>query len=844
MTSFLSDNYLPEIMTYARQAQSAWLWINDTAVDQILSAVLDGILPFCSDLSRSSAEETRMGIFEDKLVYLNRTLNDIREQYLPCHTQESLHLARIDTRIEHQPIGIIAGITDIFHPAASVIYSCLTAIRTRNPIILSFHPSAYGCSYAAATAVRDLAVSAGAPDNCIQWLDESNPEIADNLLRHHDIAAVIASGHHDTIRQYLSIYRGPCAVTYPSAAFCYIHQSADIHYTVRQLLLSRTFDNSLSNCSEQIICIDRAIYTAFKDILQSEGCYMASSDEITRMTAVLVDMSNNTANPAVIGQTPQTIAALADITIPEDTRLIAMEMDLDQAGHPLLVPFLCPAVVLVPVGQTEQAIEKIKQLSTISPDFSTDLLMENIPALPKAHSLAVYCENMDLIRFAAHALPEFSLIENAPAAGQSLTSQFISRYGGHLNAGAMEQLLSFCRYRHELPDIPHTFRFPAALHFQKGALQYLNFADYQTQIVFLYHDSESSQTAVTPAVHRIQNRYPALKYHHLKILKDTPGSRLSDYLLPQLTAASPDCLIAIGNNQIMNIAKMLISNYRALLPDHSVNLILIPSIEGCHTAILPFYDYYDASSDNLIERFIPNEPFTVIADTNLHPTPETETFIPACLAAMADAFDACLSNRSDDLTDALSMQAISLFLKWLPEIFHNESKASACLEHLQNACLLSGQAAAHTGIGLSRIMAGRLYCDFHISPITLQALLLPHILRYNGEAHPAKHGWHRPASGYSISGKLQHLCIAAGQIDLASPITSPASALSEIIRNFLHSAGIPLTIKDCGIREKDYMMRTDTMARKTFEQLSTSHADENPRYPLIKELTQLYKQLY
>lgn len=845
MTNYLSENYLPEMMTYAKQAQSAYLWMDPSSIDHVIAAVLDGLPQFGSDLARSAVEGTRMGIYEDKLIFLNRTISDIRRQYLPFQPQHNVHFSGLNSRIQRQPAGIVAGITDNLHPAAEVLFACITAIRTRNPIILSFHPSACCCSSTAAAAIRDLAVGAGAPDNCIQWLEDNTQDSLEQLLRHPDIAAMTASGNPSSVRQYLSAFRKSGAFAFPSNAFCYIHQSADMQKAARQVILSRTFDNGLINCTEQIICIDQPVYTEFRDVLQNEGCYLASPEETTRLTAVLADLSSDTVNPAVMGQTPQTVASMADITIPEDTRLIAMEMDMEHPGHPLLIPFLCPAIVLMPVGQNDQAAEKIRQLSTPDRDFSADALLQELPELPPAHSLVIHAEDKNVISSMSSALPDFTFIENAPAAAQSLTGQYMNQYGSRMDADAMEQLLSHCRSCSEMPDIPRTFRLPSILHFQKGALSNLQFADDQTQIALLYTDSGALPSGAPLIAAQIQRKYPTLKYHPVHVPKDIPAKRASDYLLPRITGTSPDCLIAIGDARIMDIAKMLLSDYNAQSPSVSIRLILIPSIDGCHTAMLPFYGYYIQTDDILDYKNAPIDALTVIADSSLYTPYDENKPAAACLAAMADAFDALLSNYGDDLTDALALQAICLFLTWLPELFTEKNRYVICLEHLQNACLLSGMAAAHTGTGLSKIMAGRLHCDFRIPINTLQAILLPHLIPYNGDPHPAKYSWDTPAAGYTVSVKLRRLYNAAG-FTAASPDTSPdiAAALSEKIRDILRLSGMPLNIKTCGIREKDYMLRIDTMARKTFEQLSTTCAKANPRYPLIKELAQLYKQIY
>ena len=884
MTDFLYDTALTEQLTYARQARSAWLWTDDAARKRILLNVLDNLRPSCSVLARACADETRCGIFEDKLLLLDRLLTDLRIDCLPPSVNSRECLSWADTRTENQPSGTLAAVISALHPAAEVLFACAIALRTGNPIIFSFHPDAFQVSLQTAVLIRDAAVRAGAPDNCIQWLENSDDNFIQKMNDCPDISGLILSGLSSDIQKYFSAFSKACILAFPQAAFCYVHHSASPKQTARKIVLSKTVDNGLNYNSEQIICADHDILLPLKNALHQEGCYFASPEEIIRLTAVLADLSTDNVNPSVIGQSPQTLAALADITIPEDTRLIVLEIEPDTASHPLLLPLLCPVLILMSVDDNEQAAEKIRLLSTKSDDFSTESLFADTRRIPSPHSLVIHTGDTRAASVLTHALPGFSLIENAPAASHSITRHYVDAFGSALTPAAILQIFSARCCHSTITEKARHFSSSAEIFYEKNALDQLVLQDNETHILFL-QNSRFSDAEVQTVIQKIRQKYPFIQYTQQRLAENP--SEIQDFqcqfsLFSELPTPSPDCLIVIGDASAVNIAKMIMHRYQMLAAQTLTSsnftaqnssmprLIVITADTGCHEALLPFCTHYDSRTNQLIDTNCQLPPFTLIADAGFSFSRSRKTWFSACMAAMADAFDALLSTKGDDLSDAPALRAIQLFLTWLPELLcenlyeasdlcktpvlcknpvsdriseskQQKNRPDACLEHLQNACILSGMACSHTGPGLSRILAQQLCCEFRISMSILQSILMPHLLLYYGDAHPFRKSWTCSASAYSADEHLKMLIPANPAIDTDC---SPAAILAGKLDALLDDARLPANIKSCNIREKDYLQRIDDLALRSFEQLSTNCADAGPRYPLVKELVQILRDIY
>lgn len=851
MTDYLYPDILNEQLTYARQARAAWLWTNASERSRIFLQVLDTLQPLCASLAHDSVQETGCGIFEDRLLIITRLLRDLRSCCLQTEAPPSERLSCTDTYTQNQPCGTLLGMPSSIHPVTETLFAAAIAIQTGSPLILSFSDSSFQISARTASLVRDAAITAGAPDNCIQWLEFSDDSLIEKCNYCPYISGLILSGLSANIRKIFSAFSKECILAFPQSAFCYIHHSADPTLAAGQIALSKTFDNGICFNGEQTICADTEILPLLKDALRRVGGYFASPEEIVRLTAVLADLSDNTVNPAVIGQSAQKLANLSGIAIPEAARLIILEIEPDNAAHPLLLPFLCPVLVLISVNDYEQAADKIRHLSTKSAYFSTDSLFSDPRTLPTHQQLVIHAADSTPISFLSHALPEFSVIGNAPAASISMVQQYMDIYGHLLPSSAISRLFSIRRCHSTMSKTARCFSFPAEIYYEQNPLEQLKFYENEDHLLFLQSHTFSG-SAVQAVIKKIHQKYPFIQYECLKLAPD--DSQIADFLcqhslFPELPAA-PDCLIVIGDSTAVHIAKMLMTRYQQSANSSLPRLIIITSDAGCHAALLPFYPHYDSCSNRLTDISCRLTHFTLIADSHFSFFLSPKSLISTCMAAMADAFDSLLSAGGDDISDAMAFRSIQLLLAWLPLFLSEPSKSGyqknrpdACFEHLQNACILSGLACSHTGPGLSHILSQQLCCEFRISMPALQALLMPRLLLYYGSdpIHLSGKSWTVSAAACSAADYLKMLAAINPSFD---GNRGAADILAEKIDTLLDDARLPTHIKSCHIREKDYLQRMDDLALRSFEQLSANCADAGSGYPLVSELVQILKDIY
>ena len=227
MTDFLYPDILNEQLTYARQARAAWLWTNVAERSRIFLQVLDTLQPICASLARDSVQETGYGIFEDRMLMITRLLRDLRSCCLQTESPFSERLSCTDTHTQSQPSGTLLGIPSSIHPVTETLFAAAIAIQTGNPLIFFFSDSAFQISARTASLVRDAAIAAGAPDNCIQWLEIADDNLLEKCNHCPDISGLILSGLSANIRKVFSAFSAECILSFPQPAFCYIHYSAD-----------------------------------------------------------------------------------------------------------------------------------------------------------------------------------------------------------------------------------------------------------------------------------------------------------------------------------------------------------------------------------------------------------------------------------------------------------------------------------------------------------------------------------------------------------------------------------------------------------------------------------------
>lgn len=325
----------------ARDAQRELAAFSQTQIDAIVQAIAEAGEKNAERLGRMAQEETGFGRPEDKTVK-NRFAS--RTVYEAIRDMKTVGILREDTEKKileiGVPVGVVAALIPSTNPTSTVIYKAQIALKAGNAIVFSPHPGAKASITEAARVVREAAESAGCPAGTIGCMELLTMESTAELMKKADL--ILATGSSAMVKAAYSSGT-PAIGVGPGNGPSFIERSADIPLAIKRILDSKTFDNGTICASEQSIVTEECICDAVLDELTRQGAYVLSPEEKKKVAAILM-RANGTMNPRIVGKTPQYIATLAGIRVPEDARvLVGCETEVGRD-----VPFsrekLCPVL--------------------------------------------------------------------------------------------------------------------------------------------------------------------------------------------------------------------------------------------------------------------------------------------------------------------------------------------------------------------------------------------------------------------------------------------------------------------------------------------------------------------
>ncbi|MEG2938464.1 MAG: aldehyde dehydrogenase family protein, partial [Vagococcus sp.] len=308
--------------------------LNQEQVDKIVYemslAAIDQHMP----LAKLAIEETGRGVYEDKAIknmFASESIwNNIKHNKTVGVINEDKQTGIVEIAA---PIGVLCGVTPTTNPTSTTIFKAMIALKTRNPIIFAFHPAAQKSSSEAARVVRDAAIKAGAPVDCIQWVVEPSLEATSSLMNHEGIASVLATGGSGMVKAAYSTGK-PAIGVGPGNTPAYIEKTAKIKRAVNDLIVSKTFDNGMICASEQGIIVDKEIYDEVKKEFQAHQIYICSAKEKDLIENYVMNESKTAVNPEVVGKPATEIAEKAGLKVPAGTKMIIVELAGTGKEHP------------------------------------------------------------------------------------------------------------------------------------------------------------------------------------------------------------------------------------------------------------------------------------------------------------------------------------------------------------------------------------------------------------------------------------------------------------------------------------------------------------------------------
>ena len=837
-----------------QRAQERYSGFTQEQVDHIFRsaalAAADARIP----LAKLAAEETGMGVVEDKVVK-----NHFASEYIYNKYKDEKTCGIVEIDDEHgtmtvaEPVGVICGIIPTTNPTSTALFKALISLKTRNGIIFSPHPRARRSTCAAARLVLEAAVAAGAPDDIIGWIDEPTLELSKALMEHPAINLILATGGPGMVRAAYSSGKPAIGVGAGNVPVV-IDETADIKRAVASIVLSKTFDNGVVCASEQSVIAVDEVYDAVRERFSTHGGYLLAQGEIEKVRELLfVEGSINT---AVVGQSADKIAAMAGVRVPAGTRVLLAEVQEAGAGEALAHEKLSPVLALYRRKDFAEAVETAAQLVALGGTGHTSVLYTNQDL--QKQRVRWFGERMKTARIlintpSSHGgigdLYNFSLTPSLTLGCGTWGGNSISENVGpkHLINRKTVAKRAENMLWHKLPKSIYFRRgcMAEALHELEGKKRALVVTD----LYLFRHGHADELIAILKSLRmEVEVFYQVEADPTLSIVRK--GVEVA-------AVFQPDLIVAFGGGSPMDAAKLIWTMYEhpevnfedlALrfmdirkriyrFPKMGIRaeLVAIPTTSGTGSEVTPFAVVTDDATG--VKYPIADyelTPAMAIVDPNLvmHlPKPLTAF---GGLDAVVHCLESYVSIMANEFTDGQALQALRLLKTHLPSAYRNGAKDPEARERVHNAATLAGVAFANAFLGVCHSLAHKLGAAFHLPHGLANALLIANVIRYNANDNPAKQAafsqYDRPKAKCRYAEIAAYLGIAGEDNDASvRNLIGWVDALKQDLE-------IPVSIQAAGVVEAEFLSQVDAIAEEAFDDQCTG---ANPRFPLISELKQL-----
>ncbi|MGN0467824.1 MAG: bifunctional acetaldehyde-CoA/alcohol dehydrogenase [Acutalibacteraceae bacterium] len=849
---------LNEIIAKVRKAQEAYSKFTQEQVDKIFRAAAKKANEERLSLAKAAVEETRMGLFEDKVIknhYAAEYIYNAYKNTKTCGIIEDDDLYGTMTIAE--PVGVVAAVIPTTNPTSTAIFKALLCLKTRNGVVISPHPRAKKCTVLAAKTILEAAIEAGAPKDIIAWLDEPTKEKSAHLMKEADL--ILATGGSAMVKAAYSSGKPAIGVGAGNTPAVF-DESADIKLAVSSVILSKTFDNGVICASEQSVIVAAKIYDEVKEEFAFRGGYFLNESESEKIRALLFE--NGGLNPTIVGQTAREIAKRAGFTVPQETKVLIAEIERTGKSEVLSGEKLCPVLSMYKSKSTEDAFEKAQAL----------VLGGGI-----GHTAAIYLDERkraDVLDAFALKMKACRILVNSPSSQGGIGDLYnfalspsltlgCGSWGGNSvseNVGVMHLLniKTVAKRRENML----WFRAPEKIYFKKGCLPFAvrELAQIGKKRAFIVTDnflySEGHLSKLMKSLE--ENSFEYTCFHEVE---PDPTLKSAVNGAKQMSAFSPDVIIAFGGGSAMDAGKIMWLLYEH--PDTDFSLMAmrfqdirkriftfpkmgqkalfaaVPTSAGTGSEVTPFAVITDEKTS--VKYPIADYelmPSMAVIDSDFQLSAPKSLTAASGIDAVTHAIEAYVSMLASDFTNSLAVGSLKLMFEYLPLAFENGDNLLA-REKTANAASMAGMAFANSFLGLCHSMAHKLGSFHHLPHGIANALLICEVIRFNSTEIPEKMGTF-PQYAYPDA-KRRYACLAkelgcGGKTDDES-----VAALIQKIEELKTTLGIKDSIKAYGIKENDFLFSLDEMTLEAFDDQCTG---ANPRYPLRSEIRQIYLNAY
>ena len=855
------------LVARAQQAAAQYASFTQEDVDRIVKKASVAALNQHGVLAQLAVTETGRGVFEDKAVKNIFSCEHVTNSMADMRTVGVVARDEINGIVEiAEPVGIVAGITPVTNPTSTAIFKALITLKTRNPIIFAFHPSAQECSVAAARVVRDAAVAAGAPEHCIQWVTQPSIDATSELMHHPEVAMILATGGNAMVKAAYSCGKPALGVGAGNVP-AWIEATANLPRAINDVVLSKAFDNGMVCASEQAVIIDTTRYDDAMAEFSRLHAYRVDAAEKAMLERFIFGVEAGEAaregarlNAAVVGRSPQWIAEQAGFSVPADTSIILVEVDGVGPAQPLTREKLCPVLAVLRASSTEEGIalaEKMVEFDGLG------------------HSAAIHTQDDALTVEFGKRVKAIRVICNAPSS--------LGGIGDIYNAFIPSLTLGCGSYGHNsvsnnvsavnLINVKRVgrrnnnlqwFKVPAKTYFEPNAIRYLADMAGIERVTIVTDTTMTNLGFVDKVLDVLRRRSNNVAVQIIDEVEPEPSVRTVQKGAANMRHFRPDTIIALGGGSPMDAAKVMWLLYEhpeivfsdlkqkffdvrkrafkfPVLGDLA-KLVCIPTTSGTGAEVTPFAVISDPESGKKYP----------LADYALTPTvaiidPVLTHKMPRSLAAdsgfdaLTHATEAFVAVYANDFTDGMALQAIRLIFDNLAQSVNGDPTdpvTQDAREKMHNAGTIAGMAFGNAFLGIVHAMAHVIGSTYHLVHGRTNATLLPHVIRYNGTVPTKLTSWPKYES-YVAPERFQQIAAMLGL-----PASTPEEGVESYalaVEALRAKVGIPQSFAAQGVDEHEFMSRLDEVAMGAYEDQC---APANPRMPMIGDMKDIMTAAY
>ncbi|WP_125709513.1 bifunctional acetaldehyde-CoA/alcohol dehydrogenase [Lacticaseibacillus porcinae] len=846
------NKMIDDLVKNAQAALEVMKGFDQEKVDHIVHRMAIAGLDHHMELAKLAVEETGRGVYEDKAIKnmfaTEEIWHSIKDDKTVGVIAEDKQKAVVSIA---EPIGVIAGVTPVTNPTSTVMFKAEIAIKTRNPIIFSFHPGAQQSSSRALEVLRDEAVKAGLPAGALQFIPVPSIEACQALMHHPGVATILATGGPGMVKSAYSSGKPALGVGAGNAP-AYIEETADIKQAVNDIILSKSFDHGMVCASEQGMIVDASIYDKVRQEFLDQGAYFIQPKDMKKFTETVINTEKMAVQPRIVGQSAWQIANWAGIEVPEDCQLIIAELPEPGDKYPLSHEKLSPVLAMFKAKDHADGFAKAEKMLDIG---------------GLGHTAVIHTQNQDLALEYADRMQACRILVNTPSTMGGIGDLYnnmipsltlgCGSYGGNSishNVGTIDLLniKTLAKRRNNMQWV----KLPPKIYFERNSINYLEKMSGLDR-VFIVGDRGMEKLGYVKIVEDVlAKRNNPVQIQTFVDVEPDPSSDTVYKGTAMMKDFKPDAIVAIGGGSVMDAAKGMWlfydaegdffgakqkfldirkRTYKFPKPTKS-KLICVPTTSGTGSEVTPFAvitdsetgikyplaDYALTPDVALIDsQFIETVPPKVVADTGLD--------------VLCHATESYVSAMASDYTRGLSLQAIKSVFDNLEKSYNGDLEAKA---RMHDASTIAGMAFANALLGINHSIAHKLGQTFHLPHGRCIAITMPHVIRYNAKRPTKRQVWAK----YNYFKADEDYAQIARYLGLKGNTTEElVEAYVQAIIDLSHRVGVKLSLKDQGISKEDMLASVDRIAELAYEDNCTV---TNPVEPLIADMKQIVLDEY